>query len=74
MSYNYAECRAWQWLVTSVGYKLLNQKSNLGKNVSTKLIVTIFLKCIFNLVLHHTSYLPGKSILTLFISLPGETE
>lgn len=55
-------------------YKLLNQKSNLGKNVSTKLIVTIFLKCIFNLVLHHTSYLPGKSILTLFISSPGDTE
>lgn len=48
-------------------YKLLNQKS-------TKLTVTIFQKCIFNLVLHHTSYLPGKSILTLFISLPGVTE
>lgn len=55
-------------------YKLLNQKSHFGKDLSTKLTVTIVLKCIFNLVLHHTSYLPGKSILTLFISLPGETE
>lgn len=55
-------------------YKLLKQKSNLGKDLLTKLTVTIFLKFIFNLVSHHISYLPGKSILTLFISLPGETE
>lgn len=51
-------------------YELLKQKSNVGKNLWTEWQFTI----IFNLVLNISSYLPGKSILTLFISLPGETE